>query len=304
MFGRRFGIQVKTTSQLAAMRSAGLVVADALLAAGANCRAGTTTAELDEIAAEVISSAGASPSFLGYRGFPASTCTSVNEEVVHGIPGSRVLRSGDLASIDCGAIVAGWHGDAALTLRVPEPGSEPDLAGVLHRPDSHIGEEGQVSPQLSADVSPESEPWADAVLRNDRLEYSTRLSAAAERALWSGLDAALPGARLSDIGAAIEASLRGSGLGIVTDFAGHGIGDQMHMKPDVMNVGPAGRGPLLESGMVLAVEPMITAGSPMVSTLADGWTVTTRDRSWAAHWEHTVAITDDGPWVLTEPELT
>ena len=151
-------------------------------------------------------------------------------------------------------------------------------------------------------VRAESEVSLESDSENGREAQSARLSIAAKRALWSGLDAAIPGAHLSDIGASVEASLRGGGLGIVTDFAGHGIGSEMHMKPDVMNVGPAGRGPRLKSGMVLAVEPMITAGAPEVTTLADGWTVTTNDRSWAAHWEHTVAITDDGPWVLTEPE--
>lgn len=297
MFRRRSGIQVKIQSELDVMRAAGLVVADALLATGSCCADGTTTAELDEIAADVIASAGAEPSFLGYRGYPARTCISVNEQVVHGIPGRRVLRSGDVVSIDCGAVVDGWHGDAAFTLRVPEPGANPGMTGVLHRPESVKNLGNGTSPSRDSD---ESLTGADS--GHGSATRVAELSNVAKCALWSGLDAARPGAHLSDIGAAVEASLQGYGYGVVTDFAGHGIGRKMHMSPDVLNVGPAGRGPRLRAGMVLAVEPMVTAGSPEVSTLADGWTVVTRDSLWAAHWEHTVAITEDGPWILTEPE--
>lgn len=236
------------------MRSAGLVVARALEAAADMVAPGVRTDEIDARVAGVIADAGAQSNFKGYYGFPGVICTSVNDEVVHGIPGARVLRAGDLISIDCGAIVAGWHGDAAITVPV-----------------------GEVRPELM------------------------ELSNATERALWAGIGHALTAAHLSDIGAACEASIAGR-YGIVRDYVGHGIGSAMHMEPSVAHVGPPGRGPVLRAGMALAIEPMITLGSPEVTVLEDDWTVATLDGSMAAHWEHSVAITPSGPVVLTAPD--
>ncbi len=194
------------------------------------------------------------PSFLGYHGYPATICTSVNDQVVHGIPSPEaMLAAGDLISIDCGAIVDGWHGDAAVTVAV-----------------------GPVRAELTA------------------------LLDACETALWQGLARAEPGARLTDISAAVEAAARAAGpFGIVEDYTGHGIGTAMHMDPPVPNYGRPGRGPVLTEGMALAIEPMLVLGDPETDVLDDGWTVVTSDGSWAAHFEHTVAITADGPWVLT-----
>jgi len=247
-------IEVKTPAQLAVMREAGLVVAAALRAAAAAVEPGISTAELDAIAEREIRGAGAVPSFKGYHGFPATLCTSVNDQVVHGIPNSDTrLAAGDLISIDCGAIVAGWHGDAALTVSVGPVGAE--LADLLD---------------------------------------------ACEQALWCGLARATAGARLTDISAAVEAAARSRGpFGIVEEYTGHGIGTQMHMDPPVPNYGRPGRGPVLTEGMALAVEPMLVLGDPRTRLLDDDWTVVTADGSWAAHFEHTVAITADGPWVLT-----
>jgi methionyl aminopeptidase len=252
--GRDRAIEVKTPAQLAVMREAGLIVAAALRAAAAAVEPGISTAELDAIAEREIRGAGAVPSFKGYYGFPATICTSVNDQVVHGIPSPDTrLAAGDLISIDCGAIAGGWHGDAALTVSV-----------------------GPVAAEL------------------------TGLLDACEEALWHGLARAVPGARLTDISAAVEAAARARGpFGIVEDYTGHGIGTQMHMDPPVPNYGMPGRGPVLTEGMALAVEPMLVLGQPDTRSLPDGWTVVTADGTWAAHFEHTVAITADGPWVLT-----
>ena len=251
---QEWSIEVKTPAQLALMREAGLVVATALRAAAAAVEPGISTAELDAIAEREIRAAGAVPSFLGYHGYPATICTSVNEQVVHGIPSrAAVLAAGDLISIDCGAIVSGWHGDAALTVSVGPVRAE--LAGLLD---------------------------------------------ACEQALWHGLARAEPGARLTDISAAVEAAARAAGpYGIVEDYTGHGIGTQMHMDPPVPNYGKPGRGPVLAEGMALAIEPMLVLGDQETDVRDDGWTVVTTDGTWAAHFEHTVAITADGPWVLT-----
>ncbi len=257
--GRRRGpgIEVKTPAELAAMREAGQVVARALTAAAAAVAPGVATADLDAIASAEIRAAGALPSFLGYQGFPAAICVSINDEIVHGIPHpARVLREGDVVSIDCGAIVAGWHADAALTVGV-----------------------GTISGRLVA------------------------LLGACERALWEGLAAARPGARLSDVSHAVERTVRSAGeYGIVEDYVGHGIGSQMHMDPLVPNQGVPGRGPVLAEGMAFAIEPLVVLGSPATRLLNDGWTVVSEDGGWSAHFEHTVAITADGPWVLTVPE--
>ena len=249
--------EIKTPAQLALMREAGLVVAAALSATVRAVEPGISTAELDAIAERVIRDAGAVPSFKGYQGFPATICTSVNDEVVHGIPRPEVrLAAGDLISVDCGAIVGGWHGDAAVTVGV-----------------------GPLTPAQSG------------------------LLETCERALWQGLSHAVAGGRLSDISAAVEATASAPGeYGIVEDYVGHGIGSQMHMDPPVPNYGRPGRGPLLVEGMALAVEPMLVLGDPQTRLLADDWTVVTEDGSRAAHFEHTVAITADGPWVLTAPD--
>jgi methionyl aminopeptidase len=251
---RGMTIEIKTPEQLAVMREAGLVVARTLRILAAAVHPGVTTAELDEIAEAEIRGAGATPSFKGYHGYPATICTSVNEEIVHGIPSRRrSLRDGDIVSIDCGAIVRGWHGDAALTVGV----------GAISAEHAHLLE-------------------------------------ACETALWRGLAQAQPGGRLGDISHVVETSVAQSGrYGIVQEYTGHGIGSAMHMDPPVPNYGRPGRGPRLRPGMALAVEPMVMLGGPETVLLGDEWTVVTADGSWAAHFEHTVAITADGPWVLT-----
>jgi len=247
-------IQLKSPQQIASMRAAGLVVARALDAMRAATAPGVSTADLDGVARDVLREAGATSSFLGYRGFPAVICASVNDRVVHGIPSAgEKLREGDLVSIDFGAIVDGWHGDSAISVPV-----------------------GAVSAEIAA------------------------LSAACEASMWDGLAVARSGRRLTDISHAVETSIRGAGkYGIVAGYGGHGIGSEMHMAPHILNYGRPGKGPRLTPGMALAIEPMVTLGSRATRELDDGWTVTTVDGSWAAHWEHTVAILDDGPWVLT-----
>ncbi len=247
-------IQIKTPAQLAAMREAGLGVSHTLDALAKAVEPGITTADLDAIAAREIRAAGAAASFKGYHGYPATICTSVNDQIVHGIPSSdTVLAAGDLISIDCGAILGGWHGDAARTVAVGPVGEE--LAGLLR---------------------------------------------ACERALWHGLAMARPGRRLTDISHAVEMSARASGkYGIVREYVGHGIGTEMHMDPPVPNYGRAGRGPVLAEGMTLAIEPMLVLGRPQTRLLDDEWTVVSADGNWSAHFEHTVAITAAGPWVLT-----
>lgn len=249
------GVTVKTPEQLRRMRDAGLVVARTLEALVAATRPGVTTGELDALAEDAIRSAGAVPSFLGYHGFPGTICASVGAEVVHGVPSSdRVVPAGVLLSIDCGAVLGGWHGDAAVT--VPVGDCAPELLG---------------------------------------------LSRVTEQALWAGLAVARVGGRLSDIGHAVESVVRPHGHGLLEDYTGHGIGTAMHEPPHVPNLAPRGpgRGMVLAAGMALAVEPMTTLGSPEVVTLEDDWTVVTRDGGQAAHWEHTVAVTPEGPWVLT-----
>ncbi|MFT4188722.1 MAG: type I methionyl aminopeptidase [Aeromicrobium sp.] len=253
MFGPK--IEYKTPAQIAIMRRAGVVVADVLATVREAAVPGVTTGDLDQLAREVIARHGATSNFLGYHGFPGVICTSVNEEVVHTIPGSRELREGDLLSVDAGAVVDGWHGDAAVTVEV-----------------------GEVDP-------------ADA-----------ELSRVTEAALWAGIEAAQVGARLGDVGHAIESVVRAAGdYGIVQGFTGHGIGTAMHQDPDVPNEGQRGKGLRLKPGLVIAVEPMVSRGSPHTRILDDEWTAVTVDGSRAAHWEHTVALTPDGPQVLTLP---
>lgn len=252
-------IELKSAGELEAMRAAGLVVARTLAQLRTGAVAGVSTGELDALAEQAIRDCGAVPSFKGYQGFPASICASVNEQVVHGIPSHKqVLADGDLISIDCGAILDGWHGDAAITVEV-----------------------GSVS----------------------RADHE--LSAACQAALQAGIAAVRADGRLTDISHAVEVASRAAGkrdgrrYGIVADYGGHGIGTSMHMEPFLPNRGRPGRGPRLRPGMALAIEPMLTLGTEDTEELDDGWTVITLDGSRAAHWEHTVAITEDGPKVLT-----
>jgi methionyl aminopeptidase len=251
-------VTVKTPEQVELMRAAGLVVARTLEKLVAAVRPGVTTGELDALAEESIRREGAVPSFLGYHGFPGTICASVGAEVVHGIPSpDRVVPEGVLLSIDCGAVLDGWHGDSAVTVPV-----------------------GECAPEL------------------------LELSRVTEDAMWAGLAAVRPGGRLSDVGHAVEQVVRPHGYGLLEEYTGHGIGTSMHEPPHVPNLAPRGpgHGMALEPGVVLAIEPMATLGSPEVEELEDGWTVVTRDGRQAAHWEHTVAVTPEGPWVLTAPD--
>jgi methionyl aminopeptidase len=252
-------IQIKSEREVALMRAAGLVVGRTLEALRAAAVPGVTTADLDELAESRIREAGAVPSFKGYqphRGvppFPGSICASVNDEIVHGIPGDRVLRDGDVVSIDCGAILEGWHGDAAVTVGV---GDVPEEVRELIR--------------------------------------------VTEESMWRGFAAAHLGGRVSDIGHAVESYVRSQGsYGIVEEYGGHGIGTEMHQEPHVLNYGRPGRGPKIQKGLVLAVEPMLTLGSQRTRELDDLWTISTVDGLPAAHFEHTFTVTEDGPFVLT-----
>lgn len=248
------GAAVRAPDEIAKMRAAGRVVAEMHDRVRAAIRPGVTTAELDVVAREVLERRGAESNFLGYYGYPAVICTSPNEVVVHGIPGDRVLEEGDIVSIDCGAILDGWHGDAAITV-----------------------------PVGTTDVA-----WL-------------HLIRVAEEALAAGIDALGDGRRLGDVGHAVEAVAAEAGYGIVADYSGHAIGREMHESPAVPNVGRVGKGVRIRAGNVFAVEPMLTAGEPDTRTLDDGWTVVTVDGSRAVHVEHTIAVTDDGPQILTLP---
>ena len=264
-------VELKTPDQVRLMRRAGLVVAEALAAVVEQAHPGVTTRALDAVAAEVIRSAGAQPSFLGYGaeedrpGFPGVVCLSVGDEVVHGIPSDRVLQAGDVLSVDCGAVVEGWHGDAAVSVVVGPDEPDVEVAGLLE---------------------------------------TTRT------AMWHGIAALRPGGRVGDVAGAVTAAVRAAGpYGIVDDYVGHGIGSAMHQEPDVWNRLPRGplahlrgRGPRLRPGTVLAVEPMLTLGSAATHELDDGWTAVTDDGSLACHFEHTVAVTPGGLWVLTAPD--
>lgn len=234
------------------MREAGRVSALALRLAGEAAVVGVTTAELDRIAEDAIRREGGIPAFKGYNGFPATLCTSVNEQVVHGIPGSRKLRDGDILSIDVGAIIDGYYGDNARTFAV----------GAVAARTLHL-----------MDVT--------------------------RRSLESGIAQCRVGMRLYDVSAAVQRVAESAGFGIVREYVGHGIGRHMHEEPQVPNYGPAGKGPTLQPGMVLAIEPMINEGGAEVRQLDDGWTVVTSDGKPSAHYEHTVAITEEGPVILT-----
>ena len=242
----------KSPEQIDAMRRAGRLVGHTLSTLVETVRPGVTLTELDTLAERVIRGGGGIPSFLGYHGFPATLCLSPNSWVVHGIPNGDALTEGDILSIDCGAIVEGWHGDAAVTVPV-----------------------GQVD------------------------EAARRLIETTERAMWAGIAQVRAGNRLSDIGHAVERVAAAPGYGVVREYVGHGIGTHMHEEPQVPNYGRPGRGLRLQTGLVLAIEPMVNEGGPETRVLDDGWTVVTRDGSRSAHFEHTVAITPTGPEVLT-----
>lgn len=279
IFGRD-RVEYKTRDQVIQMRAAGLIVAQALQDVKAAAHAGVSTADLDLVAARVISEAGAKPSFLGYDGFPATICTSVNDQVIHGIPSGRVLEVGDLLSIDCGAIVNGWHADAAISLVV----------------------EGQAPASQAAPAA------AGIVANGPSLSRTNALCDITQDALWAAIAQLVPGARISVVGEAVETTLEevasdtGEIYGIVEDFVGHGIGSEMHQDPDIVNYRTRERGLKIKPGMCLAIEPMITLGDREVTLCEDDWTVVTADGSYAAHWEHSVAILDDGIIVLTEPD--
>ncbi|GIG30655.1 type I methionyl aminopeptidase [Cellulomonas marina] len=260
MFGRE-KIELKTPDEVRLMRRAGLVVADALDAVLAHAAPGVTTAELDAVAAEVIAATGATPSFLGYLDYPATICVSVNDEVVHGIPGPRVLAEGDVLSVDCGAVVEGWHGDAARTR----------VVGTADPADAELVATG------------EDALWAGIAA----LAGGERLGAVGE-AVETVVELAATAGRNG-----------GQPYGIVEEYVGHGIGRAMHQPPDVLNYRARDKGPRLRPGMCLAIEPMLVRGARYTRTLDDEWTVVTEDGSRAVHWEHTVALLPGGVWVLT-----
>ena len=234
------------------MRRAGRVVAEIHEATRAAIRPGVTTAELNEVAAAVLEKRHARSNFLGYHGFPAVICTSPNDMIVHGIPGDVVLHEGDIISVDCGAIIEGYHGDAAYTTGVGEISAE-----------------------------------------------ARRLIEVTERSLWAGIDQLVVGNRLHEVGRAVQRVAEAAGYGVVREYVGHAIGTAMHESPQVPNYWPGTPGPTLKSGMVFAVEPMVNVGSYDTYMLDDGWSVMTADGSLSAHFEHTIAVTDDGPEVFT-----
>ena len=250
-------IQLKTKEEFAIMRKAGRVVALCLEEIKNQIKPGMSTKDLDKIAYLIMEKENAKPSFLGYHGYPAVICVSVNEEVVHGIPREdKIIQDGDLVSVDCGAIIDGWHGDAAITIGV-----------------------GNVKPEHK------------------------RLSEITEKALQVGINAAIAGKRIGDIGFAIEKFVKTFSdfkIGILEDYVGHGIGTQMHMPPSVPNYGKAGTGPEIKVGMALAIEPMLVLGSNKVHVLEDEWTVVSSYGNFASHWENTIAITENGPEILTK----
>ncbi|MGC8809758.1 MAG: type I methionyl aminopeptidase [bacterium] len=246
-------IILKSPQEIEKMRRSNQIVAEILAEIKEAVRPGITTRDLEELAEELLAKKKAKPAFKGYNGFPAALCTSVNEEIVHGIPSERVLKEGDILSLDFGVIYDDFYGDAAITLPV-----------------------GQVSPEAA------------------------RLMRVAEEALYLAIEQARPENRLQDISAAIQHFVESQGFSVVRDFVGHGIGKHLHEKPQVPNFGLPGRGIRLRPGMTLAIEPMINAGGHEVEILEDGWTAVTKDRSLSAHFEHSVAITENGPDILSK----
>ena len=247
-------IVLKTDREIEYMRDAGKIVGQTLLELKKAIAPGVTTLELDRLADQYIRRAGAIPAFKGYGGFPANICTSINEQVVHGIPCSRQLKNGDVISLDVGTKLNRYYGDAAISVPVGE---------------------------VDADL--------------------LKLLSVTEQALNKGIEQAIKGNRLSDISHAVQLHAESHGYGVVRDYVGHGIGQRMHEDPQIPNYGPPGRGPLLKNGMTLAIEPMINLGTPDVEVLADDWTVVTTDGKVSAHFEHTVAVTDGEPLILTLP---
>jgi methionyl aminopeptidase len=245
---------LKSWSELQKMHEACRIVVDTLETLAQAAAPGVTTRELDRIAREGIEKAGARPAFLGYRGYPATLCISINEQVVHGIPGSRKLKDGDLVSLDLGCVVGGFYGDSARTVGV-----------------------GQVSPDAA------------------------RLMKVTEESLHAGIAMCRPGKRVGDIGHAVQQHAESHGYSVVRQYVGHGIGTRLHEDPQVPNYGPPGRRERLVAGMALAIEPMVNAGGAEVRELEDGWTAVTLDGSLSAHFELSVAVTEEGPWILSEP---
>lgn len=245
-------ILCKSRSELATMRQANLIVAEVLDHLGGLIRPGVTTAELNTAAEEMIFKAGARPAFKGYRGYPASLCTSVNDQIVHGIPDGRRLQEGDIVGLDLGVYYKGFYGDSAWTFAV-----------------------GQVSPE------------------------GKRLLEVTRQALDLGIEKARLGNRVSDISSSIQQYVESHGFSVVRELVGHGIGKSLHEEPQVPNYGKPGRGPRLAEGMVLAIEPMVNSGGSEVRVLDDRWTVVTADGGFSAHFEHSVAVTDNGPWILS-----
>ncbi len=247
-------IVLKTTRELSLMKEACVISAGALKAAGAAVEPGVSTAEINKVAHDYIVKHGAKPSFLGYNGFPAAACISINDEVIHGIPNKkRIIRAGDIVSIDVGATLNGYVGDNAATF-------------------------------AAGDISPEAQ----------------RLCDVTRESLYEGIRAAVAGGRLGDIGSTIQRYCEERGFSVVREFTGHGVGKQLHEDPSVPNFGTPGRGVRLLPGMTLAIEPMINAGGAGIRQLPDGWTIKTRDGSLSAHFEHTIAITSNGPVIMTQ----
>lgn len=248
-------ISVKSPKEIEKMRKAGLITGGALVAAGEAIHAGMTTKELDTVVRKYITSHGAKPSFLGYGGFPGSACISINDVVIHGIPGPQVIKDGDIVSVDVGAYIGGFHGDSCKTFAV-----------------------GEVSEEAKA------------------------LMKSTEESLYLAISMVKPGVRLGDLGAAIQKYNDDNGYGVVREFVGHGVGRDLHEDPEVPNFGKAGHGVRLQAGMVIAIEPMITEGSPKVKVMGDGWTTKTADGKLSAHFEHTIAVTETGCMILTKPD--
>ena len=245
-------IVCKSASELARMRTANALVADVLGALKAMVLTGVTTLDLDAVAESLVRDGGAEPAFKGYRGYPATLCTSVNEEVVHGIPSKRPLKAGDIVSLDVGVLLDGFYGDSALTVPV-----------------------GEIS------------------------VVAAKLLSVTEQSLERAISAVRVGARVSDLGYAVQHYVEANGYSVVREFVGHGIGTKLHEEPQIPNYGQPGQGPRLAEGMVLAIEPMVNVGSATVKILKDGWTAVTSDGNLSAHFEHTVAVTAEGAEVLT-----